>query len=140
MVATYEHGSSGYNNHKCRCDTCRAGHAAAHGDYMRRRRAAARQAREEAARQKREEALNMREGWMCRPCWVGVPDGGRSEAPPCPECGETMARPRHVPFWTDEEKAAWDATGQRPMSTLAAIAKYTEKNERVNSMSRRSPT
>lgn len=26
-MASFEHGSSGYTNHKCRCPVCRAGHA-----------------------------------------------------------------------------------------------------------------
>lgn len=28
MVTDFEHGASGYTNHKCRCDECRDGHAA----------------------------------------------------------------------------------------------------------------
>ena len=38
---TWEHGVSGYGNHKCRCDTCRTAWAAYHnaGEYQKRYRA-----------------------------------------------------------------------------------------------------
>lgn len=33
----FTHGASGYNNYGCKCDTCRAGHAAKMRAYRKRR-------------------------------------------------------------------------------------------------------
>jgi hypothetical protein len=37
MSENFAHGASGYNNHGCKCDVCRAGHAEKMRKYRKRR-------------------------------------------------------------------------------------------------------